>query len=68
MAIDLVIDWVVFNPFDFFVEESAEKAPFAYDRQTREELKPYLVRADRPKALTNFSPMHLPNQRELLIS
>ena len=34
---------VVFNPFDFFMEESAENWPFAYDESASSELKPYLA-------------------------
>ena len=41
--IDLVANMSVINPFDFFVEEEAEKYPFAYQPEELEELKPYLA-------------------------
>ena len=42
VAIDLVVDLVSFNPFDFFIEEAAEEWPFSYDDALQEELQPYL--------------------------
>ena len=46
ISVELVVDMVVFNPFDFFIEESAENWPFSYDDSLQEELKPYLACAD----------------------
>ena len=42
VAVDLVLDWTVINPFDFFVEPSAEKIPFGYSPELGKELTPYL--------------------------
>ncbi|MEL6142310.1 MAG: transglutaminase family protein [Bacteroidota bacterium] len=40
--VEVITDMVTFNPFDFFLEEYAEKFPFTYDEQLKKELLPYL--------------------------
>ncbi|MEL6475837.1 MAG: transglutaminase family protein [Pseudomonadota bacterium] len=42
VVIDLVADMAAINPFDFFLEESAEQYPFKYAPGLRAELAPYL--------------------------
>src|SRR5688572_21582735 len=40
--VDLVANLVTINPFDFFLEESAEELPIVYDPEVAKELVPYL--------------------------
>jgi uncharacterized protein (DUF2126 family) len=50
VAIDLVAELSVINPFDFFLEPSAETFPFAYEPWLAKELAPFLDAAPaRPK-------------------
>ncbi len=42
ITVDLVADMTVINPFDFFVDPSAEKFPFVYSNENFRELAPYL--------------------------
>lgn len=43
VTVDLVVEMAVYNPFDFFLEPSADKFPFEYERGVAEELAPYLA-------------------------
>ncbi|MEM6764756.1 MAG: transglutaminase family protein [Bacteroidota bacterium] len=42
IAVEVIVDMVTINPFDFFLEEYAEKVPFTYEPQLAKELSPYL--------------------------
>src|SRR6202451_1476640 len=42
VEVDLVAEMAVFNPFDFFLEPSAEKYPFVYSETLARELRPFL--------------------------
>ena len=42
VEVDLVVDMSVQNPFDFFLDETAEKFPFDYGPDLAEELAPYM--------------------------
>ena len=41
IEVEVIADMTVINPFDFFLEESAEHYPFDYDDQSAKELIPY---------------------------
>ena len=43
IEVDLVADMTVYNPFDFFVEESAEHWPFDYPADIRDDLSIYMT-------------------------
>ncbi|MEL7216208.1 MAG: transglutaminase family protein, partial [Pseudomonadota bacterium] len=42
VEVDLIVDMVAINPFDFFLEESAQEVPFTYEPGLKEDLTPYL--------------------------
>lgn len=46
ITVDLVVEMAVYNPFDFFLEPSAEEFPFKYEPHVAEELAPYLVKRE----------------------
>ncbi|GAA4322718.1 transglutaminase family protein [Pigmentiphaga soli] len=54
VTVDLVADMSVYNPFDFFLEPSAETFPFAYDEKLGHELAPYLAKGPLSPLLKDF--------------
>ena len=61
VEIDLVAEMAVFNPFDFFLEPSAEKFPFDYEPELKVELAPYLRKAAGDAALRRVPRPHRPH-------
>ena len=41
VTVDLVVEWTVIDPFDFFVEPAAEKYPLVYGEESTQELAPF---------------------------
>ena len=54
VEVDLIAEMTVINPFDFFLEEYAEKYPFKYPEQLFKELAPYLETVERGPLLQEF--------------
>lgn len=54
VTVDLVADMVAINPFDFFLDSSAETAPFTYDKDTRKDLRPYLRKVARGQVFEDY--------------
>src|ERR1035438_8650455 len=54
VEVDLVVEMAVLNPFDFFLEPSAETFPFAYERELLVELEPYLLKGRATPRFTEY--------------
>jgi uncharacterized protein (DUF2126 family)/transglutaminase-like putative cysteine protease len=54
VEVDLVAEMGVLNPFDFFLEPSAETFPFKYDAALARELRPYLETEPAGPKLAEF--------------
>ena len=52
--VEIIADLKTINPFDFFVEKSAEDFPFTYTETTKKELLPYLEITDDGPLLKSF--------------
>jgi uncharacterized protein (DUF2126 family)/transglutaminase-like putative cysteine protease len=55
VEVDLIAQMTAINPFDFFLDEKAEKYPFSYEAEQRVELAPYLVVAPARERFTAFA-------------
>jgi uncharacterized protein (DUF2126 family)/transglutaminase-like putative cysteine protease len=54
VEVDLVAEMTVFNPFDFFLDPTAEKTPFLYEPKLAVELTPFLRKDPLTPALDAF--------------
>lgn len=54
VEVEIIADLKTINPFDFFVEESAEEYPFEYVDSIKKELTPYLEINDKSKLIDEF--------------
>ncbi len=54
VTVDLVAEMAVYNPFDFFLEDSAETFPFRYNETLERELAPYLVKGESTPSFAAF--------------
>ena len=54
ITVDLTVDMEVINPFDFFLEPSAEEFPFTYSDELKAELEPYLRTAEIGPAFERY--------------
>ncbi len=54
IEVDLVAEMAVLNPFDFFLEPSAEHYPFSYEPEVATELAPYLIKAPATPAFEAY--------------
>jgi uncharacterized protein (DUF2126 family)/transglutaminase-like putative cysteine protease len=54
VEVEVIADMTVINPFDFFVEDYAEKFPFKYETQLFKELQPYLETSENGPLLAQW--------------
>ena len=66
VTVDVVTEMAVFNPFDFFLEPSAEEVPFKYSAMVKEELQSYLVKDNKtPKFKKYLASLDRQRQRTI---
>ncbi|HEY2381250.1 MAG TPA: transglutaminase family protein, partial [Terriglobia bacterium] len=54
VEVDLVAEMAIYNPFDFFLEPSAENSPFLYEAALARELRPFLETEPAGRGLSTF--------------
>lgn len=63
--VEVIADMISMNPFDFFLEEYAERFPFTYDPQLSKELAPYLEITERGTLLMDWVKRNTSKEKEL---
>ena len=53
--VEVVVDMVPINPFDFFLDDAATSFPFAYDADMQRDLTPYLSVTESTQLLKNYA-------------
>ena len=56
--VNMVVELVKINPFDFFLEDNAKHYPFTYPDQLKKELTPYFEISEDGKLLTDWLKRH----------
>jgi len=64
VTVDLVAEMAVHNPFDFFLEPSAEHVPFIYSKGLQAELTPYLDKMDKSPLFKKYLQAHRPKKEK----
>ena len=54
VKVDVVTEMAIINPFDFFIEESAEHFPFKYNDEDKKDLTPYLELGEKTPLLAKL--------------
>lgn len=65
--VEVIADLKVINPFDFFVDEYAEKYPFDYEPQLKKELAPYLKATEEGELLKQFLNTKVPKKEMQIV-
>jgi len=68
IEVDFTAQMTVINPFDFFVDPSADSFPFSYSDDLKTELAPYLATTSPGPSLPNTSPEFRGRRRARSIS
>ncbi|MFT6880101.1 MAG: transglutaminase-like putative cysteine protease, partial [Arcticibacterium sp.] len=58
--VEVIADLIVLNPFDFFVDDYADKFPFKYDLELKKELSPYFEISESGSLLQEFLDTKIP--------
>lgn len=54
VEIDLIADMIIINPFDYFLDPSAEEFPFTYEKTLRADLQPYFAKEKAEEKLKKY--------------